>query len=114
MEESDVRLRSVVGTGTGTGTGKKEVVDKETSSGDCSGYCWNKLLYYLVKRRENVKFVHVDLLEWKDMPRHLQFNPYILTGYRPLLTIWGSIKSLFYWHNETVNILTHGKSKHTV
>lgn len=55
------------------------------------------------------KVVKVNLLEWKDMPKHLQFNPYILTGYRPLLTFWGSIKSLFYMHNETVNIITHGK-----
>lgn len=50
-----------------------------------------------------------DLLHWKDMPRHLQFNPYIFTGYRPLLSIWGCIHSLFYIHNETINIITHGK-----
>jgi hypothetical protein len=49
------------------------------------------------------------LLRWRDMPRHLQFNPYIHTGYRPLLTAWGCINSLFYLHNETVNIVTHGK-----
>ncbi|GLG96864.1 Adiponectin receptor protein [Gryllus bimaculatus] len=42
------------------------------------------------------------------MPPHLQFNPYIFTGYRPLLTFWGCINSLFYLHNETINILTHG------
>uniref|UniRef100_A0A1Y1LL88 Uncharacterized protein n=1 Tax=Photinus pyralis TaxID=7054 RepID=A0A1Y1LL88_PHOPY len=28
-----------------------------------------------------------DLLQWKDMPKHLQFNPYIFTGYRPLLSV---------------------------
>lgn len=50
-----------------------------------------------------------DLLHWRDMPRHLQFNPYIFTGYRPLLSIWGCIHSLFYIHNETINIITHGK-----
>jgi hypothetical protein len=49
------------------------------------------------------------LLHFRDMPPHLQFNPYIFTGYRPLLTFWGSITSLFYLHNETINILTHGK-----
>ena len=54
------------------------------------------------KRRKN-------LLHFRDMPPHLQFNPYIFTGYRPLLTFWGSINSLFYLHNETINILTHGK-----
>lgn len=47
------------------------------------------------------------LHHWKDMPKHLQFNPYIFTGYRPLLTFWGSLNSLFYMHNETINILTH-------
>lgn len=49
-----------------------------------------------------------DLLHWRDMPKHLQFNPYIFTGYRPLLSIWGCLTSLFYLHNETINILTHG------
>lgn len=50
-----------------------------------------------------------NLLQWKDMPKHLQFNPYIFTGYRPLLSVWGCLNSLFYLHNETINILTHGK-----
>lgn len=50
------------------------------------------------------------LLRWKDMPKHLQFNPYIVTGYRPLLSPWGCVHSIFYMHNETVNILTHGKT----
>uniref|UniRef100_A0A182UBD8 Progestin and adipoQ receptor family member 4 n=1 Tax=Anopheles melas TaxID=34690 RepID=A0A182UBD8_9DIPT len=48
-----------------------------------------------------------DLLEWKDMPQHLQFNPYVLTGYRPLQGVKGCLSSLFYVHNETINILTH-------
>lgn len=48
-----------------------------------------------------------DLLHWKDMPQHLQFNPYIFTGYRPMLSFWGCINSLFYMHNETINIFTH-------
>ncbi|XP_044262112.1 progestin and adipoQ receptor family member 4 [Tribolium madens] len=47
------------------------------------------------------------LLSWKDMPKHLQFNPYIHTGYRPMLTAWECVNSLFYLHNETVNIVTH-------
>ncbi|KYN17669.1 Progestin and adipoQ receptor family member 4, partial [Trachymyrmex cornetzi] len=49
----------------------------------------------------------VLLLRWSEMPRHLQFNPHILTGYRPLMTIRQCLGSLFYIHNETVNILTH-------
>lgn len=59
----------------------------------------------------NFKFKGKDLLHWRDMPRHLQFNPYIFTGYRPLLSIRGCIHSLFYIHNETINIITHGKKK---
>lgn len=52
----------------------------------------------------------LQLLQWEDMPRHLQFNPYVKTGYRPLLSAWGCVHSLSYLHNETVNILTHGES----
>ncbi|XP_065341052.1 progestin and adipoQ receptor family member 4 [Cloeon dipterum] len=48
------------------------------------------------------------LLKWHDMPRYLQFNPYILTGYRPVQSVWDCVHSLFYFHNETINILTHG------
>lgn len=55
------------------------------------------------------KSTNVDLLQWKDMPKHLQFNPYVFTGYRPLTNVRGCVNSLFYYHNETVNIITHGK-----
>ncbi|XP_023035517.1 progestin and adipoQ receptor family member 4 isoform X2 [Drosophila willistoni] len=48
-----------------------------------------------------------QLLHWQDMPKYLQFNPYVLNGYRPLQTFKGCLLSLFYWHNETINILTH-------
>ena len=51
----------------------------------------------------------LQLLQWKDMPRHLQFNPYIYSGYRPLMSVWGCLNSMFYLHNETINIFTHGK-----
>ncbi|CAH3924253.1 unnamed protein product [Pieris brassicae] len=54
------------------------------------------------------KPVGVELLHWRDMPKHLQFNPYVLTGYRPLQDWGGCLRSLFYFHNETINILTHG------
>jgi len=52
--------------------------------------------------------VSVQLLHRTQLPHHLQFNPYIDTGYRPLLSSWECLKSLFYLHNETVNIITHG------
>lgn len=48
------------------------------------------------------------LLDIDEMPRYLQFNPYIISGYRNMLTTKGSVASLFYFHNETINILTHG------
>lgn len=51
------------------------------------------------------------LQRWCDMPQHLQFNPHIRTGYRPLMTVGQCLGSLFYIHNETVNIMTHGKSQ---
>lgn len=87
-----------------------------------------------VINKQITKFVTppCDLLHWQDMPQHLQFNPYVrkgkLTvdsrlkfklmrllifyslGYRPLQDIKGCINSLFYLHNETINILTHGES----
>merc|ERR1712136_183276 len=48
------------------------------------------------------------LLKWTQVPPHLKFNPYIHDGYRPLSSSTGCIKSLGYFHNETINILTHG------
>lgn len=48
------------------------------------------------------------LKDWNEMPRYLQFNPYVLTGYRPLANMSECFASLFYFHNETFNILTHG------
>lgn len=48
------------------------------------------------------------LLKWTQVPAHLKFNPYIHEGYRPLAPLTGCIKSLSYFHNETINILTHG------
>lgn len=48
-----------------------------------------------------------QLKKWRDMPRHLQFNKYVLSHYRPILDFKGCVASLFYLHNETVNIFTH-------
>ena len=50
------------------------------------------------------------LLEIHQIPTHLRFNKYVLTHYRPAMDFAGCLKSLFYLHNETVNILTHGMS----
>ncbi|KAK2703862.1 hypothetical protein QYM36_017793 [Artemia franciscana] len=48
-----------------------------------------------------------NLLKLSDLPSYLQFNKYIFTGYRPLLDSIGCVTSLIYFHNETINILTH-------
>ncbi|KAK8735591.1 hypothetical protein OTU49_005448 [Cherax quadricarinatus] len=68
------------------------VVSGEKGRSQCSLHLWSKKA----------------LLNRKDIPKHLQFNPYIETGYRPLLSAWGCLMSLFYFHNETINIITHG------
>ena len=49
------------------------------------------------------------LLKLTDMPAHLQFNRHVHSGYRALHDVWGCFWSLFYLHNETVNIFTHGE-----
>lgn len=49
------------------------------------------------------------LVDFEFMPKHLQFNPFVYTGYRPQMNTWECILSLTYLHNETLNILTHGK-----
>lgn len=51
------------------------------------------------------------LLDWASSPPHLQFNKYVLTGYRPISSVQDCIRSLFYLHNELGNIYTHGKYK---
>lgn len=51
-----------------------------------------------------------QLVTVKEVPAYLQFNQYILNGYRPPnLSYKDCLKSLFYFHNESVNIFTHGK-----
>jgi predicted membrane channel-forming protein YqfA (hemolysin III family) len=53
------------------------------------------------------KFKRKVLQKCQDLPDHLRFNPYILKGYRPLLTTKECLKSLLYFHNETFNIYSH-------
>uniref|UniRef100_A0A3B3T8I7 Progestin and adipoQ receptor family member IVa n=1 Tax=Paramormyrops kingsleyae TaxID=1676925 RepID=A0A3B3T8I7_9TELE len=48
------------------------------------------------------------LLDWANSPPHLQFNKYVLTGYRPISSVQDCVRSLFYLHNELGNIYTHG------
>lgn len=48
------------------------------------------------------------LLDWASSPPHLQFNKFVLTGYRPVAGGAECVRSLFYLHNELGNIYTHG------
>ncbi|KAF7557877.1 hypothetical protein G7046_g5932 [Stylonectria norvegica] len=48
------------------------------------------------------------LIRWEDLPTWRHDNHYILTGYRQSRNSYiHSIKSLFYLHNETVNVWSH-------
>jgi len=49
----------------------------------------------------------VQLLTFFEAPPHLRFNQYVLGSYRPPMDIHGCLASLTYFHNETINILTH-------
>lgn len=51
------------------------------------------------------------LLDWASSPPHLQFNRFVLTGYRPISSGSGCLRSLFYLHNELGNIYTHGEMR---
>ncbi|XP_072889992.1 progestin and adipoQ receptor family member 4a [Hemitrygon akajei] len=48
------------------------------------------------------------LQDWASSPAHLQFNRFVLGGYRPVTPLRGCVGSLFYLHNELGNIYTHG------
>lgn len=48
------------------------------------------------------------LLHWDDLPHWLQDNSYIHTHYRlPSNSFSKSLASLFYLHNQTVNVYSH-------
>ena len=62
-----------------------------------------------VMKKKIISYSLLSILEIHQIPSHLRFNKYIKTHYRPATNFVGCLKSLFYIHNETVNILTHGK-----
>ena len=45
-----------------------------------------------------------SLIERSEIPPHLQFNKYVLRHYRSPSDWKGCLNSLFYLHNETVNV----------
>jgi len=42
-----------------------------------------------------------------QLPKELCHNQYIKRGYRPTLSLTKALKSIFHFHNETLNIWTH-------
>ena len=48
------------------------------------------------------------------VPEHLRFNKFVRTGYRVDLGTWDCLKSLFYLHNESFNVYSHGRYKSAV
>ncbi|ORC85302.1 adiponectin receptor [Trypanosoma theileri] len=47
------------------------------------------------------------LLGIQQVDPWLQFNPHILSGYRPRMSTRAALRSFFTWHNESLNIWTH-------
>lgn len=51
---------------------------------------------------------HKTLISYLELPEWYEGNEYILSGYRaPSHSVAQCVRSLFYLHNETVNIYTH-------
>ena len=46
----------------------------------------------------------------EEIPDYLRFNPFVKAGYRRQMNAKECCQSLLFFHNETVNIYTHGKS----
>ncbi|KAF3061675.1 ADIPOR-like receptor SPBC12C2.09c [Daldinia childiae] len=54
------------------------------------------------------KIASALLVLWDDLPSWRRDNHYIVTGYRPdSNSYWRSFTSIFYVHNDFVNIWTH-------
>ena len=49
-----------------------------------------------------------QVVDWDDLPRWMQIDPYIRRGYRrELNSFHACLQSLFYSHNELINIWSH-------
>eukprot|EP00297_Palpitomonas_bilix_P006659 CAMPEP_0113866772 /NCGR_PEP_ID=MMETSP0780_2-20120614/52_1 /TAXON_ID=652834 /ORGANISM="Palpitomonas bilix" /LENGTH=405 /DNA_ID=CAMNT_0000851647 /DNA_START=97 /DNA_END=1311 /DNA_ORIENTATION=- /assembly_acc=CAM_ASM_000599 len=64
----------------------------------------------VIEQKESVALNYLACpspVRYQQAPDHLQDNEYIKTGYRTNYSFWHCVKSLFFLHNETVNIWTH-------
>ena len=59
-----------------------------------------------LSRRERLR-QRKNYTSFNSLPKELQSNQYIVSGYRLQLGAWDSIKSVFGLHNETGNIWSH-------
>uniref|UniRef100_A0A2M4CW18 Putative progestin and adipoq receptor family member iii n=1 Tax=Anopheles darlingi TaxID=43151 RepID=A0A2M4CW18_ANODA len=84
---STLELTPGSGNSTGSSTGS-------SGSGGCCG-----------KKKGEGKRARIVCYE--EAPEHLQFNPFIRTGYRTYLSMRLCLESVFWWTNETVNIWSH-------
>ena len=67
----------------------------------------------MVVSDNNIDGKKKQLLTLQQIPTHLRFNRFVLSHYRAPTDWRGCINSLGYMHNETINILTHGKRQQT-
>jgi adiponectin receptor len=51
--------------------------------------------------------VLMKLITIKELPAWYEANPYVIEGYRPPMSLLNTFRTLFQWHNETLNIYTH-------
>ncbi len=59
-----------------------------------------------LSRRERLR-QRKNYTSFNSLPKELQSNQYIVSGYRLQLGAWDSVKSVFGLHNETGNIWSH-------
>ena len=58
---------------------------------------------------ENKASAEKRLYKLEEIPEYLRFNPFVKNGYRRQMNVKECCRSLLFFHNETVNIYTHGK-----
>ena len=57
-------------------------------------------------KRHNL-MVLMKLITIKELPTWYEVNPYVKEGYRPPMSLLNTLRTLFQWHNVSLNIFTH-------